>query len=281
MPVVDAYASLESGEQSVRDYFNYAKSVHVLRMVAVLRSGELPRLSRDLTELQSQSTTPGLGGFPNAVVCPCNIDDAAAISTLISSDAAQLLSGVCHEMIDVDDVPVSTLDSLDLLSRHGLSLDVGAKRDQYFIVKKWADAQPKLAIILNIHLGCFVDTKKHGEAMRESLAFLASSDNIHLKLFGAGLPPTNLEEALGSSLNYLLTLFGDQRIMFGTGCFSRSRSVSPSMQSAEKIELADNQNEDAASFDQLWTIYMEKSSAISARARDNIFRNTAMRIYLK
>ena len=135
MPVIDAYASLGGGDSSVRDYFKRANSIHVLRMIALQPRLEKAQLLEQLSNLEVQSKTPGLGGFPNAVVCPCNIDDTHTMSDLIDAYDTQLLRGVHHEIADAinDRVSQNALASLELLSRHNLCLDISTKPNQVLL----------------------------------------------------------------------------------------------------------------------------------------------------
>ena len=256
MPVVDAGVSLSQNEFSFNEYLHGSKQFHVLRMVAVQHQQAVATGSQELTFFQTQATTRGLGGFPNAIVASVDLLSPSVIKNLVDVQALENLRGVCHRFVPPYDVCIQSdwEQSLKLLAKKRLCLDLFAAQASDAIIVKMAAYKPELNIILNIAGGA----QSRVQNTTQRLALLAKYDNIHLKICGAECLTSGANNSLVSLINSAIALFGFERIMFASGVYQHS---------------AEN------AFDQLWTQYVNACSSLSANYRDCLFRTNAIRVY--
>ncbi len=261
MPVVDAGVGLSQNEFSVDDYLRGIKQFHVLRMVTVQSQQPIESALQELSYFQTQATTRGFGGFPNAIVASVNLLDPAVITKLVEMDVLDNLRSVCHYFAAPsfattnDDCNRSGWEqSLNILAEKQLSLDLFATHASDAIIVQLAEFQPELNIILNITNV----TESDIQNTTQRLTQLAKYNNIYLKVCGTESLTSGAHVALASIIDNALDIFGFERIMFASGV---------------------NQHSAEDEFDQLWTQYVNACSSLSAKYRDCLFRTNAIRVY--
>jgi len=260
MPVVDASVGLSKNVFSVSDYLSGIKQFHVLRMIAVQQHQSNVNPLPELNHFQSQSATPGSGGFPNAIVANVNIFDPTAIAALVKVGELENLRGVCHCFAEKfakngDDVDRSDWErSLTILAKNNFCLDLLATQSSDVFVAQMAAFKPELNIIVSLSSAT---TNQEQHSVQE-LKRLAKHNNVYLKICGTEPLSVSNPKATALLIDDAIELFGIERIMFASGV---------------------NQHCPADTFDILWSQYSEACSRLSAKSRDRLFRSNAIRVY--
>lgn len=253
MPIVDAHVQL-SEQHKLSDYLKQTSSFHVLRLIAVQQPQSAQRSLQQLNYLQGLSTTPGLGGFPNAVIAYCDFSRPESLSMLLEHSFAEKMCGV-HYAPSTNDVTL-WVDQLTVLQSRGMSLDVTVTASQCELVTSIAAQYPDLNIVINL---CDWEASLDSTVTDQCIGKYAEYKNVVVKVC------TNLINNTDSSVEHLqqfvessVSQLGYDRIMFSTGPKTNSLPLS---------------------FDERWAECVNATSSMSARNREKLFRSNAVRVY--
>jgi len=165
-----------------------------------------------------------------------------------------------------------------VLARLGLSLEAWLYFPQLPELAEFAKAVPDLTIILN-HIGGLIQVGPYANRgdevlaiWRSGIAAVADCPNVIMKLGGIGMPRTGfdwhtrsepvgseeLAESMAPLMTYCIEQFGPDRCMF--------ESNFP----VDKVSY---------SYNVLYNAFKRMSQDYSAAERDNMFHNTAVRVY--
>jgi len=122
----------------------------VLRMVAVQQHQPIKMALQELRKFQTQASTRGSGGFPNAFIAGVDLFNPRAIAEVASQDALKNLRGVWHCFTQQNDVKkrYSWERSLSILTDNNLSLDLLVTQANEGLVSAMAKYKPQLNIIV-------------------------------------------------------------------------------------------------------------------------------------
>lgn len=269
IPIVDPHACVSGEPASLRDYLTQSQDFHILKLVAVQQPQKHSAAAKEILNLYSLSTTPGLGGFPNKLVAYSDLVNAGSVSSLCGNQLQGRLQGVNYHFLqhenDHSGIANQTVandilksGNLDVLIENGLSLDITISSYQCGIVEQLAQQYPNLSIIVSL-LSWDPSSDTSSVARFSSLEKLSRYAGISIKA-GSGLcsEASQYSRQLKDFLISAVQHFGYERIMFASGNLDSSFSLS---------------------FAERWNAYVDATSTYTALQRDKIFRSNAVRIY--
>jgi len=262
VPIVDAGVGLSQKYFVLGDYLKAFKQFHVLRLVAVQRPQAVETALQELQYFQTQASTRGSGGFPNAIVANVDLFSPDAIARLVKINTLENMRGVYHN-IKQDNLANDRSgwqQSLDLLVQSHLNLELSIQAQHDQAVQAMAAYQPQLNFIAELagSLDCHSQLTHTTKNRRQRLADLAKHKNIHLKICATQFCEINNVDVCTAFIEDALDHFGNERIMFASGLGE------PNL---------------PASIDQLWSLCVQGCSGLSASCRDKLFRTNAIRLY--
>lgn len=210
-------------------------------------------------------------GLPSVMVAQAWLDDHDAEDVLASHGRSRLVRGIRHKPkaaprpdLVTRGAPGSMGDpewrrGFALLAPNGLSFDLQTPWWHLEEARELADAFPGTQIILN-HTGLPADRSKSGlDGWRSAMRLLAGAPNVAVKISGLGEAgkPWSIDANRAIVLD-TVEIFGPERCMFASN-FPVDSLV--------------------ASFDTIFSGFLEITSGCSADERDRMFRENAVRIY--
>jgi len=254
------------------------ESVHILKGVYVQPGMAADQSSDDLKKMHQLSSTPGYGGFPQAIVAWCD-QSPLEISRLsrtekingwsISIDSmSQSSDHVDHsssssmpnsELGSKQQISDSLRSCFSILNSSGKSLDIQLDTSASDLLCQVLTEYPNVAVVLDLCKLRFEGKELPAMDWTHALEEFREKMNLHLKV--TGFDNTLLAQADNEFLNLLQELiekFGAERVLFA--------SQTP----RSDVDL---------SHDKLWSFYFEATRNLSAADRDKILRSNAIRIY--
>ncbi|WP_018689576.1 amidohydrolase family protein [Ahrensia kielensis] len=251
---LDDYLS-ESGK------FEIVKSVHI---EAAVDAG------LDVDETVWLENIAEKGGQPDAIVAYCDLSIDSVVEKLDAQKKNNRVRGIrqilnTHVDERLNFAPQEFMENprwiegFEMLGALGLSFDLQIYPAQMTAATRLAQQNAGTSIILN-HTG--MPTGHDAESLecwRTGMSELAQYENVSVKISGLGMMfHTWTEKMIRPIVLETINLFGSERCMFASN-FPVDRMYS--------------------SFDVLWSAYCNITSGLSSTERDNLFGQSAERIY--
>ncbi len=254
LPIVDSNWSPASQDA--------ATDCHILRAIAVQTAMSNADVDSQLASLCQHAKTPGLGGLPNGIAAYLDITAADALKRIDEFIVSDRVLGVSVVL----DAPSALDDSLikpciDLLASNQASVDISGDIDCIDTFLQKAKQVPQMNIICNISFCSRAGNRVTLRDWPSLISVLRDHDNVTVKITdsptGAKGNYQSAVDQLSQAIQQLAGAMGITRIVLGSG--------------ATAARLPDDRS--------VWQYFDSSTRWASARERDHLFRENAVRIY--